>query len=622
MQKEFDKIFDDKFREDLVKEVIEDFKNRQKERKSFEKQWQLNLNFLIGNQYCSLTEQMEIEDYAKQYFWQEREVYNHIATVIESRLSKLAYTRPTVTVVPATTLEQDIRTAKISKNILTSVFDKLKISEKVSNCTVWSEICGSSFYKVVWDNKSGNIVGYDKENNAIYEGEVKVVVCPPYEIFPDNNNAERIEDLRSLIHAKVYDVEEIKNIWGIDVEPQELNVFSLSTANTVGGLGYSANISKVIGQKVNNHALVIERYEMPSKKFPNGRVVIIAGDQLVAVTELPFVNGENGERGLPFIRQCSNTLPASFWGVSLIERMIPVQRAYNAVKNRKHELLNRISMGILNVEEGSVDTDNLEEEGLSPGKVLIYRQGTNPPTLLDTQNLPDSFQEEEDRLLEEFTNISGTTELLTSKSFNYSNLSGLAIQLINEVQGEKLTSASNQIKSAMISIGKNILRLYKQFATSSRVSKIIGTSGNVEMFYWNNSDITSDDVVLETTNEVGESLAQRRDMVLELINNNLLQDEDGKMSNRTKSKVLEMLGFGAWENRVDLGELHARKADGENLEMLKNKKCEVLEIDDHKTHIDEHISFMLNKEFENNKTEALTQLFLNHIREHKKYLGE
>ena len=622
MQKEFDKVFDDKFREDLVKEVIEDFKNRQKERKSFEKQWQLNLNFLIGNQYCSLTEQMEIEDYAKQYFWQEREVYNHIATVIESRLSKLAYTRPTVTVVPATTLEQDIRTAKISKNILTSVFDKLKISEKVSNCTVWSEICGSSFYKVVWDNKSGNIVGYDKENNAIYEGEVKVVVCPPYEIFPDNNNAERIEDLRSLIHAKVYDVEEIKNIWGIDVEPQELNVFSLSTANTVGGLGYSANISKVIGQKVNNHALVIERYEMPSKKFPNGRVVIIAGDQLVAVTELPFVNGENGERGLPFIRQCSNTLPASFWGVSLIERMIPVQRAYNAVKNRKHELLNRISMGILNVEEGSVDTDNLEEEGLSPGKVLIYRQGTNPPTLLDTQNLPDSFQEEEDRLLEEFTNISGTTELLTSKSFNYSNLSGLAIQLINEVQGEKLTSASNQIKSAMISIGKNILRLYKQFATSSRVSKIIGTSGNVEMFYWNNSDITSDDVVLETTNEVGESLAQRRDMVLELINNNLLQDEDGKMSNRTKSKVLEMLGFGAWENRVDLGELHARKADGENLEMLKNKKCEVLEIDDHKTHIDEHISFMLNKEFENNKTEALTQLFLNHIREHKKYLGE
>ena len=44
----------------------------------------------------------------------------------------------------------------------------------------------------------------------------------------------------------------------------------------------------------------------------------------------------------------------------MVERAIPVQRAYNAVKNRKHEFLNRIAMGVLTVEDGSVDTDNLE----------------------------------------------------------------------------------------------------------------------------------------------------------------------------------------------------------------------------------------------------------------------
>ena len=41
-------------------------------------------------------------------------------------------------------------------------------------------------------------------------------------------------------------------------------------------------------------------------------------------------------------------------------------------------------MGVLMVEDGSVDTDNLEEEGLSPGKILVYRQGSVKPQLMES----------------------------------------------------------------------------------------------------------------------------------------------------------------------------------------------------------------------------------------------
>ena len=40
---------DEKFKEDLVKAVTEDFKARQKERLSYERQWELNLNYLLKN---------------------------------------------------------------------------------------------------------------------------------------------------------------------------------------------------------------------------------------------------------------------------------------------------------------------------------------------------------------------------------------------------------------------------------------------------------------------------------------------------------------------------------------------------------------------------------------------
>ncbi len=66
----------------------------------------------------------------------------------------------------------------------------------------------------------------------------------------------------------------------------------------------------------------------------------------------------------------------------LVARLIPLQRAYNAIKNRKYEFLNRFATGILVVEDGSVDVDELQEEGLAPGKVIVYRQGSVPPTLL------------------------------------------------------------------------------------------------------------------------------------------------------------------------------------------------------------------------------------------------
>lgn len=39
-------------------------------------------------------------------------------------------------------------------------------------------------------------------------------------------------------------------------------------------------------------------------------------------------------------------------------------------------------INILCVEDGSVDVESLENEGLHDGKVIIYRQGANPPFVL------------------------------------------------------------------------------------------------------------------------------------------------------------------------------------------------------------------------------------------------
>lgn len=605
----------------LIDEITQDFKNRQLERKPFETQWQLNINFLMGNQYCGIGFGGDIEEYDKQFFWQEREVFNHIATIIETRLSKLHKVRPTMTVIPASNDEFDIKTAKISKKIVNNIYSKEDMSNIISTATKWSEVTGSAFYKIIWDNNSGTTIAKGTDGKPLKMGDVKIFVCSPFEIFPESTSCENLDDCKSLIHAKAYHVDDIEAIWGKRVDGEDINIFSLdNTAVTLGGLGYNGTATRVINTKKSNYAIVIERYEKPSTKYPNGRLDIVAGGVLLYSGELPYKNGIDGERDFPFVRQVCLAQTGCFWGSSIIERIIPIQRAYNAVKNRKHEFINRLSMGILTVEDGSVDIENLEEEGLSPGKILVYRQGANAPSYMTNTHVPADFANEEERLLSEFKVISGVSDLMNSTQAYY-NTSGVALSMLIEQDEIRLSVTSEQIKFAIKSVGKHILRLFKQFAQIPRLLKIVGDHGELEMEYFSASDITSDDITFETDTEVNESLAQRRSMVFDLLNAGLLFDKDGKLSNRMRIKALELLGFGLWENAQDINELHQKRASSENAKILNGEKISVREIDDHELHIQEHTAFMLGGDYEKNTNKEIEKNMLEHIREHKKYMS-
>jgi len=428
----------------LVSEIKREFEKRQAERAPYELQWQLNLKFLKGEQYAETSALGRIEESESDFYWQEKEVFNHLAPIVETRLAKLGRVRPVMGVMPASGDQDDFYTAKVATDVLDAAQNKLDIDGQIGTATMWSETCGTSFYKITWDGNAGRVLGADGKN-AVYEGEVCVTVCPPFEIYPDSCAAASLSEIRSLIHARTMPAAVIRNKWGAAAE------------NAVKGAA--------------ENATVIEYYELPGGIDRDGRLVIIAGDALVFEGPLPYINGAAGKRGFPFIQQKACETPGCFFGISVLQRAIPIQRAYNAVKNRKHEFLNRIAMGVLAVEDGSVDTDNLEEEGLSPGKVVVYRAGSNPPVMMDTGRLPPEFAYEEDRLLQEIISISGVSELMRNSTLTSTNISGIALQLLIEQDDTRLSVAAALIKAAIKEMSRQILRLYKQFASGPRLCK-------------------------------------------------------------------------------------------------------------------------------------------------------
>jgi len=607
----------------LVEEVMLDYLARREARKNLEAQWQLNINFMMGNQYSYIASNHSIKEDEKQYFWQEKEVFNHIAPIVETRISKICSNTPAVTVIPASTDESDIESAKLSKEILRSVSNRINLTDIEKTATTWSEICGTAFYKVVWNTNTGKMIAADENGKAIKEGDVTVEVVSPFEIFPDNLSCERIEDVKSIIQAKAVDVDYIKTNWGVQVEPEEVHAFSLdSKTGNLGGLGYDAHINKVGNIKLKNHCVLIERYIRPSSSYPNGRLTIVAGGKLLFDDELPYINNELNTRTFPFVKQVSNYMPGSFFGVSVVDRLIPLQRAYNAVRNRKHEYFNRTVMNVLTVEDGSVDTDALEMEGLSPGKVLVYRQGSRTPELMQNPKLNIDFEEEEERLLSEFKTVSGVSDMMSDGTAHYTNMSGVALALLAEQDNTRLSTAINSTKLAIKIVAKYILRLYKQYAVIPRLLKVSGANGELNLYYWDQNEICSDDVVFDASSESNESIAQRRAMLLDLVKQGLMFNENGSLSHSMRKKCLDLLGFGMWEDSLDLPSLHINRAKEENLKSA-TENLEILPIDEHKIHIEEHTAYILSGEI---KTKAnyknIIEKLLKHIEEHKELIKQ
>ncbi len=591
------------FYEDLVNALYEDFYNRQRERRVIEKQWELNLNYLAGRQYCEIAANGEVEEEDKYYFWQDRNCYNHIAPIIDSRVARLTRVRPVMSVRASGSEEKDVKTAKLTTSVLNSTYHRAGLDDAIFRATVWSETCGTAFYKVIWNNAGGKYVGR-KDGKPIYEGDVAVEVVSPFEIFPDSLCAENLDDVESLIHAKAVRREEVYRTYGVEVKGGDVDVFTLGGAADGKGV-------------LHDSVLLIEKYERPTEKFPDGRLIVVADKKILHIGGLPFVNGREGRRDFPFIRQSSITQAGAFFGSSMVERLIPVQRAYNAVKNRKQEYLNRLSMGVITVEDGSVDTDDLAEEGLSPGKIIVYRQGTNPPSVMGTGGVPNDLSYEEDRLLNEFILISGVSELSRSSDIGGVVTSGVALQLLIEQEDTRMTASGENVRTAVKLMAQHIIRLFRQFATSERLMKTAGDTGKVELFYFKASDLSSDDVVFDTENELSFTPAQKKSAVYDLLKTGILSDETGRMNERTKAKVLEMLGFGSIDNALDIEKLQINKADGENVNGFKTP-TEVDEYDDHALHIAEHTRFLLSTDSEEVRNDpSRKKNALEHLRAHR-----
>lgn len=633
---------DDPYANYSTKEIVDfvekEFERRQKERIPFELQWRLNIAFIEGNQYVQINEVAQTLDRIPEDYWYEqREVFNHIAPNIESRQARLGKMRPVLKVRPGSSDKSDIRATKISTQLLQSVQHEQKMRSKTHEVIRWLELTGTCCIKNIWNPDAGPLVpqidpqtGEPMVDPAtgqpvlIREGDLEVVICPAPEIFPESPYNQKIEDNRSIIHAKIYPVKVVKEIWGVDVPPEESKVVRLQELMTGGGFigkTYTSGMKESLKEAV----IVKEYHELPTKKYPMGRLIVVANHKLLSFGPLPYKIGKDGKLGLPFVKMCCIERPGLFWGRTVIERLIPLQRRYNALRNRKAEYLSACAIGGWIVEENSiVDMADLEASGNAPGYICRYRAGTSPPQRTTNPPLPSAFETEEQTLLTEFSILSGVSEVSRQSNAPPGVKSGVAMSLALEQDETRLSDTANNIEIGLVECGSQWLRLLKQFVKIPRLVRIAGKDNVVDVMDWTASDLKPEDVIMDSFSALSESPTQRRQMVFDLLGMGLFHNPDtGVIDRPARTRIMEMLQFLDWEGVDDDDQLHSAKAERENRQLANGNPCMPVHYDSHFLHIKRHNEFRLSTEYEALIAEhpQIEEIFEAHVLAHMQALA-
>lgn len=639
----------DQFEQEVIADIKAKYEERRTQRNPIELQMRLNINFFNGDQFTRIDAyKNDIEEVLPLFTWEERNAFNEIAPSIETRFAILSKRKNNLKNRPASASSEDRTSAKIGNKVLASTRNRLGMSELQQEATHMAGILGTAVWKTIWDASAGKVVGlemreidqeeaensplkeYEKTlfggeertiTHKIHEGDVVTTVHSPFEIFPENVSIPcRLQ--KRIMHVVLMSPEEVFEKWGKVVKGKDNETYKIMASdNKAYGSAFEGLSSGFLfsSTTVHNSVKVYEEWEMPTAQYPEGRLIICSDEKLFYYGPLPDAYGDNGEYILPFdVQQALKT--DGFFGISVVERMIPLQIRYNSVKNRIQDYINRVSIGVLTAEEGSlVDEDYLLDEGIAPGSLIVHRRGTNPPRYMNTDSLPDDLYREEQNLLNAFDRYSGVSQLAKQSTVPSQVTSGVAIAGLAEQDDTRIGLEAENIKQCLIRVGKKWLNLYHNNVAYPRMVKELGKNNEFEIEQFVGSDLTSFDIFVESEPESSDTLAQRRQKVVELLNGGLFNDpQTGNITAEGRAKVFEMLELGDWESFVEADDDQKRKAQRENNAMITGEPATVAEFDDDIIHISVHNNFRLKAEYEDyvRKSPELDALFEQHVNEH------
>ena len=472
--------------------------------------------------------------------YMKRRTVNRIRSFTRTEQSKFLSTLPSVTSVPATSEEEDIRAAYAGEQVIESYFSKRKLRREYSKAVWWKIITGTGFLKTWWDPSI-------TDPASGQPGDIDYKSITPYHIFVPDMREQEIDDQPYIIQAMVKPMEWVRQQYGNELKGQKLQPTQSSSNTLLDEAFYTLSDTH---RSELDAIVILEMWVKPGacEKMPNGGLLVLAGDILV-YANLDGIPYKHGQFPYTKFEHLSND---TFFADSPLADLVELQKEFNDIRTQIGAAARKMGNPQLLAQQGSIVPGRLTNE---PGQIILYRPGTPPPSPIPLQPLPEYVVNQINQVVQDFEDLSGQHEV--SKGNSPTGVTaGTAMAFLKETDDNYLTPQYQNVEDGFERIAQQTLSLFQQFVDEPRRIKVIGADGAFDSALLSGSDINgSSDIRVEPGSSIGQSMAAKRAAVMDMFSVGILTDPN---------QALRLLEMGGAQKVLDTVSTAEKKAQREN----------------------------------------------------------
>lgn len=599
------------------------------------RQWYLNMAFYKGDQYVDYINGKLIN--IPMPSQRAKLVINRIKPVVRTEVSRMTSQEPSAEVVPASNEEQDVMAAQAAEAVFNSLRERLNLQGVLRQAAWWCSVTGIGYIKTYWDKNYEN----EDPNGEIVTGDHCYSSVSPFNILVPDLLLEDIEEQPYVLNVFTKSLEWVK-IHYPEVMEREGWVPTIVGASEV----MESQYLNLKGSEANNakpdSCLVIEAWIKPGHTaiLPKGGRVLMVDDLVVSCDQegIPYKHGQ-----YPFAK-IDSIQSGSYYGTSVVEDLIPLQREINRTRSQLIEARNLTSKPGFFFRTGSMDVSKWTS---APGQAIDIKPGSEFPQPIPLPQIPSYVENMQDRYLTDVEDISGQHQV--SKGNAPAGVTaGTAIQFLQEADNSYMAVTHASIEDCMKKVAQQTIALAVQYWDSARLVKYVGKDGQINAKYLSQIDLkTGTDIRIEGGSSLPVSKAARIALFMDLMTRGAIPVD----------QALKLMNLPSMKAYYDLTEVDEKQAQRENvamselppeqtaqareqitaqiqamippeipgmenpmasqtLELANQPVIEVHEWDNHDAHIEVHTRFMKGQEYEM-LDDAIKNEFELHLQAHE-----
>jgi hypothetical protein len=356
------------------------------------------------------------------------------------------------------------------------------------------------------------------------DGETKIVttVHSPFEAFPCPG-VKRMRDMPWFIFARYMQRSTVENDYDIKLkEGVDQEIYTVEQDDK--------DIALISGEKRGDQVLMIEYFEKPSKKRPEGRHALVCQNFLLKDNIHPYWNDTATGRkwgGYRITHYQFKPSMHSHWGKGLIRDAIIIQKKYNLMNSYLITNISKTAPKLYHdprLKLTQEDMSNVTSAVPKPPNI-------ETPSYGDAAVIPPQAMDMKAELLADFERVTGVHELAKGEPPE-KRMPFQAIRFSTEMDLLKFIPAFSLYEEAEREFGYDYLWALKQFAHQCAYRRLSSARiGQVENFLMD--DLTDPEVFVEPGSSIPSSIAGRVAEMMELAHNNgplIMGDKFGMIS--------------------------------------------------------------------------------------------